>query len=79
MPLMGHQDNTFTGRLLRLQREKGAVIKCARKGWEGEEMIYRPRWPREGSVTGDPWGWVHKNDPEGKWRRFSGGDCYAVW
>lgn len=74
---MGHEHNTFTKRLLHLQEKKGAVIKCARKEFEGQEMVYRPRWDSSKAITGDPMGWVLKTDPDG--RRFSGGDCYASW
>lgn len=67
---------TFTQRLLSL-RDAGAVIKCARKDFEGEEMIYSPREKFDGYIIGDPNGWVLKSDPDG--RRFTGGDCYACY
>jgi hypothetical protein len=68
--------NTMTRRLLALQA-KGAIIKVARAKYEGQEAVYSPRWSTEGNVAGDPYGWVLKNDPEGK--RFSGGDLYACY
>lgn len=68
----------MTLRLLDLEKRKGAVIKCARKEFEGQEMVYRPRWER--NVTGDPWGWVLKSAADqDKPRRFTGGDCYACY
>lgn len=69
---------TLTLRLLSLQEKKGAVIKCARKEFEGQEMVYLPRWER--SVTGDPFGWVLKiHENEDKPKRWTGGDCYACY
>ena len=69
---------THTLRLLKLVESKGAVIKCSRAEFEGQEMVYLPRWER--NVTGDPWGWVLKSDEHlDKPRRFTGGDCYACY
>ena len=70
--------DTMTGRLLQLQKRKGAIIKCTRVGFEGLELEYKPRWPREGAVTGDPQGWVLKDFPNST-KRFSGGDAYACY
>lgn len=67
---------TFTQRLRDLQA-KGAIIKCARAGFEGQEMVYAPRDKFDGYITGDPYGWVLKDNPDG--RRFTGGDCYAAY
>lgn len=74
---MGHSYNTMTKRLLALQKRKGAIIKVARAEHEGQVAIYKPRWPSENAMTGDPYGWVLESDPEGK--RFSGGDLYACY